>query len=652
MIQAKELSIFRPGIIPMLIMIQLIVLFPLWFELPIWISGVTIAILSLKYLSYKSDINLPYWLIIIFVILAFSGVFFYFKTISGRDAGVALICLMYCFKLVESKSYRDAALVLFLSFFIMVMAFLFNQSIIMGFYLLVTVTSILSGLIALNSVNGFDALKNLGRISVNAVFQAMPIMIILFFVFPRLPGPLWGWDDNRAGTGISDSMSPGSVSSLINNDEPAFRVKFNGNAPSADQMYWRGLTMSNFDGFIWRATNQAFQKTDNIPPSTLLYDYRINLEPNYQKWLFGLEHLGNPDSSIILYEDFTWAKLQKNSKPFSYKGVAVDYNYNGYKLTDYARNNYTRLPSSGNILTKQWAKDVYQKGSGTEEFIRRVLNHINIQDYYYTRTPEVLLDNVVDGFWLKAREGFCEHYAGAFVFIMRAAGVPARVVAGYQGGEYNPYGDYYLVKQSDAHAWAEVWIDDKGWVRVDPTSAIHPSRVETNLLEQTNRRESWFGNKRIAFDLPESFLTKMRMRWDAIKSFWDDTLMGYGQEQQNDWLSKLGIKSNQWRYLGYGLVAVLLFSGLIFGLWLLRHSRSKDPIEIAYLSLKSKLIKQGVEIQANWGPQSLLKHLQQNHPELSKKYATAIKSYMLLRYKSESATDEWLKRFQRQVKKL
>lgn len=651
--QAKELSIYRKGLIPMLIAIQAIVLFPLWFELPAWISAVTITLMVIKFLMYRYDFKLPSWLVLMFVFGSLAGVFIYFRTISGRDAGVSLICLMYGFKLLESKTYRDAALTLFISFFIMVMAFLFNQSIEMGLYLLVAMVVILSGTVALNSIEGIKGIKYLSKISGVALLQATPIMLVLFFLFPRLPGPLWGVHDaNQGGTGISDSMTPGDIGILALFDDPAFRVKFDGDIPSSNDMYWRGMVFTEYDGVTWREGKRSRLRKSNTPSFTVKYKYRVQMEPNKSRWIFGLEHLATPPKSSSLFSDFTWRYSQKIYSQLTYQAQSVVYDYQGVILSDSHRSINLQLPRSGNLKTRKWAQDLFSQSNSTQDFIQRVLSVINEQEYYYTLTPKILDEEMVDSFWLGSREGFCEHYAGAFVFIMRAAGIPARVVTGYQGGEYNPYGDFYLIKQSDAHAWTEVWIDDQGWVRIDPTAAIHPNRIEEDLRARTTRRDSWFSDKDFGFDLPESFWEKAAMRWDAIKSFWDDSLMGYGQDQQNDWLSKLGIKSNQWRYLGYGLATTLILSGLIFGLWLLRKSANRDPVEKYYELLKSKLVKEGVEIPHHYGPKSILELLQKEYPNLAKKFSTPLQFYIAIRYKDSADEESWLKRFKAQVKAL
>lgn len=659
-LDSTALNIDRPGIIPLLIMVQLIVLFPLWLELPLWVVISTLLLLGLKYLDYRYKFKLPSFIVLIGVMAAFAGVFYYFRTISGREAGVSLICLMYSFKLLETKSFRDATLVLFISFFIMVMAFLFNQSLVMGVYLLITVLAILFGLLALNSTRGIAGIKGLGKTSGAVLLQAIPIMLALFFLFPRLPGPLWSMPNSSQGaTGISDSMSPGDIGVLSTSDEPAFRVKFDGAVPSADDMYWRGMVFTDYDGFTWKQGIRAPIRRSQLPHSKVVYRYKVQMEPNKARWVFGLEQLAEAPKDMMLFNDYTWRKGQRIMSQISFTAKAVRFDYSNVVLDDYRRMINLQLPRQGNQRTRQWARELYSRSRGTEDFIQKVLSEINQKKYYYTLTPEVLEREVVDGFWFDTQEGFCEHYSGAFVFIMRAAGIPARVVTGYQGGEYNPYGDYYLLRQSDAHAWTEVWVNGKGWVRVDPTAAIHPSRVEQDLRSRTYRRDTWLEDKVIGFDVPSGWLNELKMRWDAVQSFWDDTLMGYGQDEQNDWLKKLGIESSQWRYLAYGLVAVFLTSGLLFGLWLIRKNVVRDPVERMYLKLKQKLVKQGLVIDEKMGPKTILLAAREQKIKGYKYYHEAIQLYIRLRYQDSSHADcdkklskELLKQFKASVLKI
>lgn len=641
----QSLPLTRPGIIPLLIMVQAIVLSPLWFHLPAWISASTIALLLTRFVVYKKAIKLPSWLILVLALCALGGVFLYFRTISGREAGVGLISLMYTFKLLEAKNYRDGALILFISFFILVTAFLYDESILMGVYLLIAMMSILMGLIALNSTKGVAGIRNLGKISGVTLLQALPIMLVLFFLFPRLSGPLWAMPSSaEAGMGIDDEMSPGAISSLYGFDEIAFRVDFEGEAPSINQMYWRGLVLSEFDGIAWKIGVESPLRGESYPDGTPTYQYRVQLEPHNRRWLFGLEDLITPPKEkVYLFNNYTWRQSQRVTQRLLYSAQSYELDYSGIELSQWQRQLNTQLPEDGNEQTKEWAVEQYQQVGDPEEFVRFVLSYIRQQNYHYTLLPEVIEQNVIDGFWLSSQEGYCEHYSSAFVFIMRAAGIPARVVTGYQGGEYNPYGDYYIIRQKDAHAWTEVWLEGEGWRRVDPTAAIHPSRVDDSLLNQTSSRDDWLTDfdslTTTDSEIARSIWQQISLRWDAMQSFWNESLMGYDKDMQFNWLSKMGINNNQWRYLGYALLATILLAGAGFGLWILSQAKSRDKVERAYRHFQTTLAKQGIGLKLSEGPKDLLRRIKQEHPELYPKAERVIKRYIAIRYQKQKVSD-------------
>lgn len=641
----QSLPLNRPGIIPFLIAVQIIVLLPLWFHLPAWISASTMALLLTRFVVYKKTIKLPSWLILVLALCALGGVFLYFRTISGREAGVGLISLMYTFKLLEAKNYRDGALILFISFFILVTAFLYDESILMGAYLLIAMMAILMGLIALNSLQGVAGIRQLGKISVVALLQALPLMLVLFFLFPRLSGPLWAMPSNlESGMGIDDEMSPGAISSLYGFDEIAFRVDFDEDSPSINQMYWRGLVLSEFDGIAWKIGAESPLRSESYPKGEPTFSYRVQLEPHNRRWIFGLEDLIEPPKDkVYLFNNNTWRQSQRVTQRLLYSAQSYELDYSGIELSQWQRQLNTQLPDNGNEQTKEWAINEYAKIGEPEEFVRFVLSYIRQQNYHYTLLPEVIEQNVVDGFWLGSREGYCEHYSSAFVFIMRAAGIPARVVTGYQGGEYNPYGDYYIIRQKDAHAWTEVWLEGEGWRRVDPTAAIHPSRVDDSLLNQTSSRDDWFADFDSLTTTESEFAMNLwqqiSLRWDAMQSFWNESLMGYDKDMQFNWLSKMGINNNQWRYLGYALLATILLAGAGFGLWILSQAKSRDKVERAYRRFQSRLVKQGVELKLNEGPKDLLHRIRQEHPELYSKAVPVIKRYISIRYQKEKISN-------------
>ncbi|PXF63749.1 transglutaminase family protein [Kangiella spongicola] len=651
----KQLPISRQGIIPLLIAIQALVLLPLWFYIPVWISALTIVLLLAKYAMYRRDATPPRWVLLIVVLLCVGGVFLQFKTLNGRDAGIGLISLMYAFKLLEARSYRDAALILFISFFILVTAFFYSEAIWMGLYLLIGVLSILVGLVALNSPRGFQGLSGLGKISGVTLLQAIPIMILLFLFFPRSASPLWSMpSDSQAGSGIDDTMSPGSIGALHTFDDIAFRVDFEGKVPPRSEMYWRGLVLSRFDGFTWFKERHSPVRGELELPMTPTYQYKVQMEPNNRNWIFGLEELAEAPKGAYLFSDHTWLRRRQITQRFIYSAQAYDIDFSGQSLSENQLERALQLPRNSNTQTREWAAEQRQKHSSDEAFIRWILSYIHQNQYRYTLTPRVIEVDTIDGFWFDTQEGFCEHYAGAFVYIMRSAGIPARVVAGYQGAEYNPYGDYYIVRQSDAHAWTEVWLEGEGWRRIDPTAAIHPSRVEEDLRGSASSRDGWFEEfgSDMGFDAPEGLLQNLALRWDAIQTFWSETVMGYSRDMQFSWLRKLGIKRHQYRYLGYGLLATIILAGFIFGYLVLRGAQKLEPVTKHYLRLLKKLQKLDIPCDRNMGPKDVLKLTRESSQKVYSRAAPALKTYIEIRYQQQEVSADLLKRFKQQVSKV
>ncbi|MEL0068610.1 MAG: DUF3488 and transglutaminase-like domain-containing protein, partial [Gammaproteobacteria bacterium] len=454
----------RPGVVEIVLLTQLVVLFPLFQFLPPWVTAICLACIGYRFYLKRFNKRLPGRVLTAVVgLLGGILIFLEFKTFQGRDAGVSLIVLMFSLKLMEMRWYRDAALVLFLSFFILVAHFLYSQSILMTIYMLAALAVILSALMALNRVDGARNLKSLGWASGKIILQALPIMLILFFLFPRLAQPLWQMPSGSTGTtGISDSMTPGDIGSLVTFTEPAFRVKFDGQPPPGAQRYWRGLVFSDFDGLTWSRNQDpfrpAFSSQTDIELKGAPVTYELLMEPHRRNWLYALEMPESMDGIGRMTTEYTWLRRFNLTNKLSYEIVSYPESSFGLVLDNRTRQINLDLPDDYNPVTRDWVANVRAQYPDDEAFIQMILRYINQQAYHYTLSPGTMAENTVDDFWFNKQRGFCEHYAGAFVFIMRAAGIPSRVVTGYQGGEMNPYGDYMIVRQSDAHAWTEVWL--------------------------------------------------------------------------------------------------------------------------------------------------------------------------------------------------
>jgi transglutaminase-like putative cysteine protease len=416
--------------------------------------------------------------------------FMSFHTLFGRQAGVGLLVVMLCLKLLEMKKDRDVVVAIGLGYFVVITVFFFNQSVFIGFYMLMVVVLLTTALTA-HSREGLKTLrlKNF-KLASTMLLQAVPLMLLLFVLFPRIPGPLWNLPSDSFGatTGLSDSMSPGNISQLSNNDAVAFRIQFEDDIPPPHLRYWRGPVFTYFDGKAWSNSNKVhYKQFSSLKNNSIRYRmagkpirYTVTQEPNNQNWLFTLEMLSALPPGSDLSPDYEVISRQPVQQLTRYSVQS----YLEYQLDPQITPNlasYLQLPGKPTVriqeLIKRWRAD---SSNGHEDIVNSALQHFRELPFYYTRKPPLLLKNPVDEFLFESRRGFCEHYASSFVYLMRASGIPARVVTGYLGGESNPVSDYFIVRQSDAHAWAEVWLQGKGWIRIDPTAMIPPSRIENS----------------------------------------------------------------------------------------------------------------------------------------------------------------------------
>ncbi len=641
----------RPGVIELILITQIVVLFPLFQFLPIWVTSICLGVIAYRLVVKRWNRPLPGRLITAIVGLL-GGVLIYleFKTFQGRDAGVSLIVLMFSLKLMEMRWYRDAALVLFLSFFILVAHFLFSQSILMTIYMLFAITVIVTALMALNRVDGATQLISMAKASVRSLLLALPIMLILFFLFPRLSQPLWQMPSGASGqTGISDSMTPGDIGNLVLFTEPAFRVKFDEEPPASSKLYWRGLVFSDFDGLTWSQNELGYRSISATGGEIELQGepvrYELLMDPHRRNWLYALEM---PESMMAsgsrMTTEYTWLRRFNLTNKLSYRVTSYPDSVFGKQLDDVQRRINLRLPDGFNPATLEWVDQMREQFTDNQDFIQMVLRYINQQEYHYTLNPGTMSENTIDDFWLNKQRGFCEHYAGAFVFIMRAAGIPSRVVTGYQGGEMNPYADYMLVRQSDAHAWTEVWLEGQGWVRVDPTAAIHPSRVEVDLSQDWLQREALFEDQAPSEwgQFSPSFISKIGLMWDSVNSYWQTEVIDFNAEDQYELLTKFGFNFLTMFDLINIMIAVVAIIFILTTLWILKKKTNLDSVARAYLKLNETLSKQQLQRREDEGPWAHWKRVQETNPTIATELRPVIRQYVQLRYQNKPRMKEKL----------
>jgi len=485
------------------------------------------------------------------------------------------------------------------------------------------------------------------------IAQAVPLMLVLFLLFPRIPGPLWGLpkDASSAVTGLSNDMSPGSISNLIISDQVAFRVRFKGKPPAHTDLYWRGPVFSYYDGKKWTPRPASVSTTPNMEYSgneSSLIEYVVTLEPHQRQWLFALEHpLPSSTQKYRISRELQIFNPKKITSVIQYRMVS-DPGARNFSLFDEERTKNLQLPDNMNPKTVALAEKWIKEANGDPATVAQyAMDYFNQQPFVYTLRPDRLGSNAMDDFLFNTRRGFCEHYASAFVYLMRAAGIPARVVAGYQGGEMNPVGNYMIVRQSSAHAWAEIWLEDSGWVRYDPTAAVAPSRVEQGIQAAVAELDQ----------LPailisnNKFLLKLRYQWDNFNTVWTEWVIGFDQNKQRQFFNKLGFKQVDWQDLTSWLVGVMLLVGGVITFWVLRQGRAipVDRVRFLYAVFCAEVAKIGIQKKPTEGPIEFLQRIYKGRPTSAQAAEKITRLYMRLHYGADRS-EKSLKDFRTMVR--
>jgi transglutaminase-like putative cysteine protease len=602
----------------LLLVAALMVLAPHASHLPPWISALAgVTLLWRAAITWLGKRMPPVWLLVPIALAAMAGVYLTFRTLLGRDAGVAMLVLLLAFKLLEMHARRDLFVVIFLSFFVLLTSFLYSQSIPAALYVALTLVVLLTAQLTFQYTGVVPPLRQRLRTSAQLCLLAAPLAALLFVGFPRLQGPLWGLPGDALGgkTGLSDTMAPGTLSSLAQSDEVAFRVRFldPGPAPAQPQLYWRSIVLGDYDGRTWTRVprKRGLQRLEiAIQARGAPVHYETILEASNTRWLALLElaapqvqlpghRLRDSDEMELYTADPVERRLRFRAS--AYLDVTLQA---GEQPERMAR--WLELPAGYNPRTLALAQQLRASlpGADARQLSQAVLMRFRTQNYSYTLEPPLLGRDAVDDFLFASRAGFCEHYAGAYVVLMRALGVAARVVTGYQGGELNPVDGYYTVRQSDAHAWAEIWTAQHGWQRVDPTAAVAPERIQRSLARALPR-PSGFGGFALAPLLelqndPDSWLAQLRYNYAALNNSWNQWVLDYNPDRQRSFLEELGAAFGNWRSaLGAALVAGLL--------WLLRwrrRQRPADPLDGLYAAFCRQQARHEVARRPSEGPHS------------------------------------------------
>ncbi len=640
-----------------LILLLALAVFPHLWNLSVWVVLFFFLMAAIRVLAMLRPSWLPGRLLLVsLTAIGLINVFFH-ASLDGRGGGVSLLIAMLGLKLLEIRSRRDVYVAVFLGYFTVVTQFLFAQGLGLTFFMSLIVLGLTGVLVAMNRVQPAaglgisSAMSDAGRL----LLISVPAMLIMFVLFPRMQGPLWGLglQQNRAITGITDRLRPGSISNLSQSRAVAFRARFeDGVPPIPDRRYWRGPVLWVTDGTEWVRGPQRHE-----PPAAPIdarqgIDYEVTLEPSRQRWLFALDLPGLAPPSSRLSPDLYLLADEPVEERFTYRTVS-HLSYRTGPLSDEEFVLGLQLPP--NISTRMrnlvdhWRLD----SPRDQDLVAAALRYFREQPFVYTLRPPLLGANPADEFLFEARSGFCSHYATSFVLLMRLAGIPARVISGYQGGELNPHGGHLIVRQSDAHAWAEVWLEGIGWHRVDPTAAVAPQRVQMGIDPDL----ALDTGDPVIFEIDNKGLVANLIRqtgWlvDAAHLGWHRWVIGYSQDRQQDLLDRLGLGFLE----GYRLaLATVIGTGLalLLGALLLklRGRIRPDPVQTAYQRLKRKLADKGLEIPGWFGPRRLGLRAREAFPRQAGRIDETVALYISLRY-GRNENPVHTKRLQRLVRSL
>ena len=616
-----------------------VVMLPHTLRLPWWLSTILTLLFAWRYFMLRRAWPTPpRWLRWLLTVVIVFLLWRHYGTLIGRDAGSSLLAAMLALKLTELQRRRDYIIGAMLIYFLILIGLLYSQTLWLLAYLLAVFVLTTAMLVRL-TVPGARPRYAL-RLALVLLLQALPLMLAMHLFFPRMQGALWGLPlDRGAGiTGLSDTMRPGMINELSLSEEVAFRAHFQGVNPTPAELYWRTIVLWHTNGRVWTRGVVADATTSYQAEHTPLA-YTLTLEPSGQTWLPALDL----PATVPLGAQLTAGFALVLSQPVRERVTLEMHAQQRYRITQLSRAEQRaalRLDESPGPRTAALVQTLRGQNASDEQLVQNLLQHFNREQFVYTLEPPELGDNPVDEFLFDTRRGFCEHYASAFVTVMRVAGIPARVVTGYQGGEYNPAGNYFIVRQSDAHAWAEAWLPDKGWVRIDPTAAVAPERIEYGAsgLVRLLSRGATLGN--VPAELLRDLLAtgafdrlrgQLRLTWDAVNTGWQRWVLGYGMERQRGLLEQLGLAGISPARL-LGMLALLVAA--VMGIYALasREKQKSDPIVSAYRLYCSRIMRLGLVRADNEGPLAFAERCARQRPDLAESIHNLTAAYLRLRY--------------------
>lgn len=619
-------------------------------QLPLWSIGFSVVMLAWSWLTLQGRVK-PVSSIIKHLIMTVVIIAILISAVSADGlAGLStLLVAGSVLKLIETKTRRDGWVLVLTSCFGTAVSFLFDQTMLSAILGLISLVVIFTTLVAMHS-EGSVVKQPIGRRfflpvkrSSAVLLQSLPMMIVLFLVFPRL-GPLWNveYKNGAAKTGLSDSISPGQVGRLARSDSVAFRVSFEDDHPPPRQdRYWRAMTLSRFDGERWYMDDFLGDDNASVDSANSGSSYQVIAEPSANPWLFLLDYPTEiQGDNLRIASNKTTRSVKPLDNRFTYQAKsAVSDRFPQPELKWPDR--YTALPAGGNPKTRAVVARWREQNLSDQAIISQIHRLFN-RAFTYTLSPPTLSGDQQDAFLFGSQAGFCEHFASSTAYMLRLAGIPARLVGGYQGGEWNAYESYMLIRQFEAHAWVEYWQQGVGWVRLDPTAFVAPERIEQSFDQVFADDANFASDSRtslIRWEKRWSWLGEIRLRYDAVNYRWHKWVLGYHDSQQSllsDWLNS----ENRLKFIAIVVVPIALLLGVTLW-WLLRKkekyqaTRSRDIDKVSRLLYrKDKRLRRNKEETLR----GYLARVTHRYPELASIAPAWLSAYERLEYLPSMST--------------
>jgi len=636
-------------------------------RMPFWLTLMCLLCVIGRVLVWQGRMSLPgnkVKLLLVGIMVVLVPVEFG-RDIFSTDATVGVLLVGITLKLLEMHQKRDVLLVLYLCYFTVIAEFIYSQSIPVALYMGLVVLLITSALMSLNQTQQTQSPLRTLKLSGSILLQGIPLMLACFLVFPRI-SPLWSvpLQSASATTGLSDNMSPGDIGNLARSADVAFRVQFAGTAPAQPDLYWRALTLDEFDGRSWR---QGF----NFEPQLLRsgvdrqqwyqaidyrgepIDYNVIMEPSFQNWVYTLMLPGFNDDRMRMRRDYQVDSFRRITQRFSYDARSFPDAVVETGPPGREQRRSLLLPD-GNPRAFEFAQSLRTAQPDDAAYVAAVLEHFRTEPFFYTLSPATLGEHPVDDFLFSTQEGFCEHYASSFTFLMRAAGIPARVVTGYQGGEFNPYDGTLVVRQYDAHAWSEVWLPERGWVRIDPTAAVAPDRISLGSDAVLQQQETYLEDE--VFTLMRFrnslLLNDIRFRLEMIDYAWNRFVLNYDQEMQLSLFSRLLGEVTRTKIIAL-MLGFMTLATLFVALTLFRSRPATRPLPPAtahYLRFCNYLANLGFARRTGETPLNYLERVAATNPQWRAEIETITRAYVELAFESDGDNPDKLKSLRRSVR--